>query len=106
MLKAPARPLGQPEQLARAVQCQEDRLDLQGRLLKGRSLMPAIKQTVATAATPSYHVADAAGNAVRLSQQDGNLKISVGGTSFTLTQQNVTDLLSALTAYSNTGRLS
>lgn len=68
--------------------------------------MAAVKQQTNTSVTPSYHISDAHGNGVHLTQQDANLKIIIGGAIFQLTQQNVTDLLPVLTVFSNSGRLS
>lgn len=68
--------------------------------------MPAVRGTTTTSATPSYHISDANGNQVRIVQSGSNLRITIGGTSFQLTQQNAADLIAPLTTFANSGRLS
>lgn len=68
--------------------------------------MPAIKASTTTSATPSYHISDASGNPVRIVQSGSNLRVTIGGTSFQLTQQNAADLIAPLTTFASSGHLS
>lgn len=60
------------------------------------------------AAGVKFHFTDAHGNHAALQQLPGaaTVQVASNGAVATLTKQNVTDLLSALTAFSNTGVLS
>jgi len=61
-----------------------------------------------TAAGAQYHIAaDANGGAIKLIQPPGAKFVRLGSTAnfVDLTQANVTDLLTALTGFSNTGQL-
>jgi hypothetical protein len=70
--------------------------------------MAAIKsQTVARTAggAPTYTITGVQGNPVQLRQYGSSLKIIEGGAVIILSQANAADLLTAFTAFANTGLL-
>jgi hypothetical protein len=70
--------------------------------------MAVQKTQSSNASTPAYHVDDPHGNSLVLRKQPNSSNVTLGGAAnfVVLSRQNVTDLLVALTVFSNTGTLS
>jgi hypothetical protein len=68
--------------------------------------MAALKTTLPGVGTPQLHVTDPQGNHVVVQHVGTNIMIGTASTFVVLSKQNVTDILTSLTAFSNTGQLS